>query len=34
HHIRQIKDGGAVYDVDNLGVMTPKRHIDIHKEGK
>lgn len=34
HHLKQIKDDGAVYDVDNLGVTTPKRHIEIHKGGK
>ncbi len=32
HHIEHIQHGGAVYDVDNLAVMTPKRHADIHKE--
>lgn len=34
HHVKQIKYNGAVYDVDNIRVMTPKRHIEIHKEGK
>lgn len=36
HHLEMIKDGGRVYDVDNLGVVTPKRHIEIHsrKGGK
>lgn len=34
HHINHIKDGGEVYNVDNLSIMTPRRHIDIHKEGK
>ncbi|WP_265341978.1 S-type pyocin domain-containing protein [Pseudomonas aeruginosa] len=34
HHVKQIKNNGAVYDVDNIRVTTPKRHIDIHKEGK
>ncbi|OOE79762.1 hypothetical protein BZG73_15050 [Salinivibrio siamensis] len=33
HHIEEIKHGGEVYNVDNLSVMTPKRHIDIHKRG-
>ncbi|MGG2023387.1 hypothetical protein [Pseudomonas sp. AO-1] len=32
HHIEHIQHGGAVYDVDNLAVMTPKRHIEIHTE--
>ncbi len=34
HHITPIKDGGAVYDVDNIGVLTPKRHIELHKNGE
>ncbi|RMQ49204.1 hypothetical protein ALQ04_00244 [Pseudomonas cichorii] len=31
HHIELIKDGGAVYDIDNISVVTPRRHIDIHR---
>nr|WP_255639581.1 S-type pyocin domain-containing protein [Leclercia sp. Marseille-Q4284] len=31
HHIKPIAEGGEVYDVDNLGVVTPKRHIEIHR---
>ena len=31
HHKIDIQYGGKVYDVDNLGVTTPKRHIDIHR---
>ncbi len=34
HHIEHIQHGGAVFDVDNLCVMTPKRHVEIHKEDK
>lgn len=34
HHIRHISKGGAVYDVDNLIIVTPKRHIEIHSGGK
>lgn len=30
HHIKPIGQGGEVYDVDNMGVTTPRRHIDIH----
>ncbi|WP_071993010.1 HNH endonuclease signature motif containing protein [Photorhabdus khanii] len=30
HHIKFIKDGGEVYNFDNLRVITPKRHIEIH----
>ena len=31
HHVEWIADGGAVYDVDNLRVNTPKNHISQHK---
>lgn len=31
HHQQEIQYGGKVYDIDNLRVMTPRRHIDIHK---
>ncbi|MGG7673323.1 S-type pyocin domain-containing protein [Pseudomonas sp. WC2] len=31
HHVERIADGGAVYDVDNLRVNTPKNHISQHK---
>jgi hypothetical protein len=31
HHVELIKDGGAVYDSDNLRAVTPRRHIDIHR---
>jgi hypothetical protein len=34
HHVKPIEDNGAVYDVDNIRVMTPKRHIEIHKGSK
>lgn len=34
HHITPIKDGGAVYDIDNISVLTPKQHIELHKNGK
>ncbi|WP_413081246.1 HNH endonuclease signature motif containing protein [Yersinia vastinensis] len=30
HHVNPINGGGAVYDIDNLRVVTPKRHIEIH----
>ncbi len=32
HHIERIADGGAVYDIDNLRVNTPKNHINQHKK--
>ncbi|MBO0495583.1 S-type pyocin domain-containing protein [Pseudomonas sp. Marseille-Q1929] len=31
HHVERITDGGAVYDVDNLRVNTPRNHIDLHR---
>lgn len=31
HHNKPIKDNGGVYDMDNLSVVTPKRHLDIHR---
>ncbi|WP_371919519.1 hypothetical protein [Pseudomonas sp. SDI] len=34
HHVARIVDGGAVYDVDNIRVNTPRNHIDIHREGR
>lgn len=27
-----VQHGGAVMDVDNLSILTAKRHIEIHKE--
>ncbi|MFC0228388.1 HNH endonuclease signature motif containing protein [Serratia aquatilis] len=32
HHVKPISEGGAVYDIDNLRVLTPKRHIEIHSK--
>lgn len=32
HHVEQIADGGAVYDVDNLRGNTPKNHINQHRK--
>ncbi|WP_082356751.1 HNH endonuclease signature motif containing protein [Pseudomonas nunensis] len=34
HHIEHIQHGGAVYDIGNLCVASPKRHIEIHKEDR
>ncbi|PKA72950.1 S-type pyocin [Pseudomonas baetica] len=34
HHIENIQHGGAVYDIENLRVATPKRHVEIHKEDR
>ena len=34
HHIDHIRDGGAVYDLDNLRVVTARHHIEIHRGDK
>jgi hypothetical protein len=31
HHDVEVSKGGDVYGMDNLSVMTPKRHIQLHK---
>ncbi|EOM1918670.1 HNH endonuclease, partial [Shigella sonnei] len=31
HHEKPISQNGGVYDMDNISVVTPKRHIDIHR---
>uniref|UniRef100_UPI0030DBD904 S-type pyocin domain-containing protein n=1 Tax=Pseudomonas sp. RA_35y_Pfl2_P32 TaxID=3088705 RepID=UPI0030DBD904 len=33
HHADEVSKGGKVYDVDNLSVVPPKHHIDIHRNG-
>lgn len=32
HHITPISEGGAVYDIDNLTVLTPKQHVELHSK--
>lgn len=32
HHDVKVSSGGDVYGVDNILVMTPRRHIQLHKE--
>ncbi|WP_414156407.1 S-type pyocin domain-containing protein [Pseudomonas sp. BNK-30] len=32
HHVKRIVDGGGVYDVDNLRIVSPKSHVEIHKK--
>lgn len=34
HHVNHISNGGAVYDVDNMWIVTPKSHIKLHSEVK
>ncbi len=31
YHEKPISQNGGVYDMDNISVVTPKRHIDIHR---
>ncbi|HAU4332863.1 TPA: colicin [Citrobacter freundii] len=31
HHNKPVSQDGGVYDMDNISVTTPKRHIDIHR---
>ena len=31
HHKEEIQHGGKVYHADNIRVVTPRHHIDIHK---
>jgi hypothetical protein len=30
HHVEEISKGGAVYEIDNMVIMTPKQHIHHH----
>lgn len=32
HHVKPISEGGEVYNIDNLRVLTPKRHVEIHSK--
>ncbi|AAO58658.1 S-type pyocin domain-containing protein [Pseudomonas syringae group genomosp. 3] len=34
HHKNYISKGGAVYDIDNLVIMTSRQHIDHHRSQK
>jgi hypothetical protein len=34
HHDVEVSSGGEVYGMDNISVMTPRRHIELHKERK
>jgi len=34
HHVQPISQGGAVYDIDNIRVVTPKAHQTIHSKVK
>ncbi|MGE4801078.1 S-type pyocin domain-containing protein [Yersinia hibernica] len=32
HHVKPLSKNGAVYDIENIRVMTPKRHLSIHSK--
>lgn len=34
HHKQYISLNGGVYDIDNITLAPPKRHIEIHREHK
>nr|WP_122341231.1 S-type pyocin domain-containing protein [Pseudomonas caricapapayae] len=34
HHKHWVSEGGSVYDLDNLIIMTPKDHIQTHRENQ
>lgn len=34
HHVHPVAKGGAIYDVDNIRVVTPKLHSELHKGDK
>ncbi|HLV77593.1 MAG TPA: hypothetical protein VKY53_06705, partial [Marinobacter sp.] len=31
HHLNEVRNGGGIYELDNLRVNTPKNHIHIHQ---
>ncbi|MFJ2480341.1 S-type pyocin domain-containing protein [Pseudomonas sp. NPDC087598] len=34
HHVNPVGNGGEVYDIDNLRLLTPKQHIETHASKK
>lgn len=32
HHVNPVEDGGDVYNLDNLAIVAPKTHNEIHAE--
>ncbi|MCJ2372633.1 S-type pyocin domain-containing protein [Pseudomonas sp. RGM 3321] len=34
HHKHRVSEGGSVYDLDNLIIMTPKDHIQTHRSNQ
>ncbi|MGF6328662.1 hypothetical protein ABH909_001540 [Pseudomonas sp. BS3782 TE3695] len=33
HHVNRVSKGGDVYGIDNIRIVTPKRHSELHKGG-
>jgi hypothetical protein len=31
HHVSSLSDSGQLYDIDNLRLLTPKQHLEVHK---
>ena len=34
HHVHEVAKGGDIYNIENMLILTPKRHIDTHKGAK
>ncbi|MOA56368.1 Colicin-E9 [compost metagenome] len=32
HHVTPISENGAIYDIDNIMILTPKAHIESHSK--
>jgi len=33
HHLNRVSRGGEIYDIENIRIVTPKRHSELHKGG-
>lgn len=33
HHVNRVSKGGDIYGIDNIRIVTPKRHSELHKGG-
>lgn len=33
HHVNRVSRGGKIYDIENIRIVTPKRHSELHKGG-
>lgn len=34
HHVKHVSNDGEIFDIDNIRIVTPKRHSEIHKGDK